>query len=147
MATCYLINRTLSSVLNYKTPFEVLFGRAPNLNAIKVLGCLCYVHNKNHKGDKFAIRSRKCIFLGYPFAKKGWLVYDLKTKSFLISWDVKFIEHVFPFKDLLENNVVPSCIGSTQHDNFDDDFEMYKCDDETLCVDLPNATEDNDMWH
>lgn len=102
MAACYLINRTPSSVLDFKTPYECLFGKEPNLSAIRVMGCLCYAHNQKSKGEKFDSRSRRCIFLGYPFAKKGWLLYDLEKRELLVSCDVDFYEHVFP---LAESNV------------------------------------------
>ena len=38
----------------------------------------------------------KCIFLGYPFAKKGWRVCDLETNETFISRDVIFCEKQFP---------------------------------------------------
>ncbi|XP_048633129.1 uncharacterized protein LOC106359481 [Brassica napus] len=39
---------------------------------------------------------RRCIFTGYPFGQKGWKVYDLEKKEFLISRDVVFYETEFP---------------------------------------------------
>ncbi|GAA0185547.1 hypothetical protein LIER_32835 [Lithospermum erythrorhizon] len=73
----YLINRTLSQVLRFKTPYEYLFGTPPTLTELRVFGSLCYVHNLQAKSDKFSSRSRKCVFLGYPFGKKGWKVFDV----------------------------------------------------------------------
>ncbi|XP_026435026.1 uncharacterized protein LOC113332446 [Papaver somniferum] len=67
-------------------------------SCLKVFGCLCYVHDQSSKRDKFASRGRRCVFLGYPFGKKAWQVYDLDTKEFRVSRDVKFFEHQFPFK-------------------------------------------------
>ncbi|XP_027338026.1 uncharacterized protein LOC113851952 [Abrus precatorius] len=84
----YLINRTPSMLLQGKTPYEILHSKSPSLDHLRVFGCLCYVHNQNHKGDKFASRSRKCVFMGYPYGKKGWRVYDTEANMFLISQDV-----------------------------------------------------------
>lgn len=62
LAAGYLINRTPSALLQNKTPFEILYGHAPGYKHIRVLGCLAYAHNTNHKGDKFQSRSRRCVF-------------------------------------------------------------------------------------
>ncbi|CAA0817284.1 Unknown protein [Striga hermonthica] len=93
----YLINRTPTPLLHGNSPYEVLFGQAPPIKNLRVFGCLCYVHNLDRSGDIFASRSRKCIFVGYPFGKKGWSVFDLDTREFLVSRDVKFFEGQFPF--------------------------------------------------
>ena len=53
--------------------------------------------NQNTNGDKFASRSRWCVFMGYPYGKKGWKVYDLETHEFFVSWDITFFENQFPF--------------------------------------------------
>jgi transposase InsO family protein len=93
----YLINRTPSSVLNGKTPYSILYGREPTYDHLRVFGSLCYAHKHGRLGDKFESRSRRCIFVGYPFGKKGWRLYDLETNEFFVSRDVKFSETEFPF--------------------------------------------------
>ncbi|KAL9226203.1 hypothetical protein vseg_002041 [Gypsophila vaccaria] len=93
----YLINRTPSVLLQGKTPYEVLFAKRPSYANLRTFGCLCYVKHPRKDGDKFASRSRRCIFVGYPFGKKGWEVYDLETKEYFISRDVVFDEFNFPF--------------------------------------------------
>ncbi|CAA7022560.1 unnamed protein product [Microthlaspi erraticum] len=95
----YLINRTPSILLKNKTPFEVLYGHPPGYKHLRVLGCLAYAHNIDHKGDKFTSRSRRCVFLGYPYGKKGWKLYDLEREVVFVSRDVVFQENIFPFAD------------------------------------------------
>ncbi|KAK3018877.1 hypothetical protein RJ639_004442 [Escallonia herrerae] len=58
--------------------------------------------------DKFAPRSRHCVFLGYPPGKKGWRVYDLETNQVFFSRDVKFEETVFPFTTPLGPSPTPA---------------------------------------
>ncbi|KAK9668254.1 hypothetical protein RND81_13G045000 [Saponaria officinalis] len=70
LATTHLINLTLTSVLNWKTPFEVLFHKPPDYSMLRVIRCLAYAHQKT--GDKFKPRAFKCVMLGYPFAQKGY---------------------------------------------------------------------------
>ncbi|KAG7554673.1 Reverse transcriptase RNA-dependent DNA polymerase [Arabidopsis suecica] len=96
LAATHLINRTPSSVLKNKTPYEVLFGKRPSYDMIKTFGCLCYAHYRSRDKDKFGPRSRKCVFVGYPYGKKGWRLFDLDTGKFFVSRDVRFQEDVFP---------------------------------------------------
>ncbi|XP_074347404.1 uncharacterized protein LOC141686256 [Apium graveolens] len=63
---------------------------------LKVFGCLCYATNVTDT-DKLSPRAIKGIFLGYPYAKKGYRILDLSTKKCFISRDVRFVEIVFPF--------------------------------------------------
>ena len=42
--TCYLVNRSPSSVLDDKTPQEVWTGKEPSLTHLKVFGCDANVH-------------------------------------------------------------------------------------------------------
>ncbi|KAK3040145.1 hypothetical protein RJ639_027871 [Escallonia herrerae] len=95
LTTAHLINCTPSTILKHKTPHELLFQKVPSFSHLLVFGCLCYAHTKFV--DKFALRSRRCVFLGYPPGKKGWRVYDLETNQVFFSRDVKFEETVFPF--------------------------------------------------
>lgn len=62
-----------------------------------MFGSLCYAHNQTKGGEKFASRSQKCVFVGYPHSKKGWRLYDLEKSEFFISRDVLFSETKFSY--------------------------------------------------
>ena len=74
------------------TPYDILYGQAPSYKHIRTFGYLCYAHDQNWDKDKFASRSLKCIFVGYPFGKKGWRLYDLESGEYFVSRDVIFVE-------------------------------------------------------
>ena len=103
LTAAYLINRTPNSVLNYSTPFERLFNKAPSYDHIRVFGSLCYAHDQTSSRDKFASRSKRCVFMGYPYGKKEWRLYDLEKLEFFVSRDVVFSEVEFPFAPLLQS--------------------------------------------
>ena len=114
LAAVYIINRTPTPLLGNKTPFEMLYNTPPNFNTLRVFGCLCFAHNKKTRGDKFASRSRKCIFVGYPATKKGWKVYDMETGEIFVSRDVKFYENEFPFTTNVDTSL---CNELQEHNN------------------------------
>ncbi|CAH9066166.1 unnamed protein product [Cuscuta epithymum] len=128
LAVVYLINRTPSGLLANKSPIEVLCGEPPTYDELRVFGCLCFVHNQWAKGNKFAPRGRRCVFVGYPNGKKGWKLFDLDTHEFFVSRDVTFHEDVFPYaaSSVPESNPAPSLdvIG------FDEDTESSFGEDE-----------------
>ena len=88
---CYLVNRSPSTTIDLKTPFEVFFGTPANYSDLKIFGCPAYAHVNDGKLEP---RALKCIFLGYPSGVKGYRLWCVEPKSpkFLISRDVKFDE-------------------------------------------------------
>ena len=58
----YIINRTPNQALNWRTPFEALYGRKPNLSHLHRIGTKAYVLLRGiPKADKLAPRA----FIGY----------------------------------------------------------------------------------
>ncbi|KAK2996505.1 hypothetical protein RJ639_024953 [Escallonia herrerae] len=80
--------------------------------SIRVLGSLCFAHIQGKVRDKFASRSRRCIFVGYPYGKKGWRLYDLETREFFVSRDVDFYETDFPYA-ILEKGTTNDIMGQS----------------------------------
>lgn len=98
LTATYIINRLPSRAIDNGTPYEILFGKIPNNDHLRVFGCLAYAHDNKKSGDKFGERGRKCIFVGYPNCQKGYRLYDLESKKIYTSRDVKFFEEHFPYK-------------------------------------------------
>ncbi|CAA7012886.1 unnamed protein product [Microthlaspi erraticum] len=89
LAAVHLINRTPSTLLNGKTPYEMLYGEAPQFTRLKVFGFLCYAHKISREKDKFGERSRRCIFMGYPNGQKV-VVETTPIVSTQETWDDDF---------------------------------------------------------
>lgn len=47
----YIVNRTLSSALEGKTPEKKRFGKLPNYSYLRVFGCTAYSHQNLGKQD------------------------------------------------------------------------------------------------
>lgn len=124
MTAAYLINRTPTTILNNKSPFEVLFHTSPDYDILRMFDSLCYANVMPQPSDKFAARAIKGVFLGYPYAKKGYKILNLATNQVFISRDVRFVENIFPFKDI-EQSIVPSSLFPSSNHYVDDDPFQY----------------------
>ena len=93
----YLINTTPSPLLQNNTPYELLYGKRPDYSALRVFGCLAYSSTLISSRHKFTPRAIPCVFVGYPTSYKGYKLYNLSTRTFLVSSDVTFRESSFPF--------------------------------------------------
>lgn len=71
LSAAYLINRTPTHVLNNQFLYEVLYGEKPPYDQLRIFGSLCYTQLRSREKDKFVPRSRRCIFVVYPYGQKG----------------------------------------------------------------------------
>lgn len=90
LAATYLINLLPTPVLEWETPYERLMGKKPNYDHLRVIGCLCYASGTKNPTDKFEGRGIRSILVGYPYAQKGYKLYDLEKKRLFVSRDVVF---------------------------------------------------------
>lgn len=111
----YLINRLPSSVLQGKTPYEIMYKRRNHIDHLRVFGCLCYATNVV-KSDKFAERARETILMGYFETQKGYLLLDLTSNTFFVSRHDQFKEHIFPFRKKLSDTTLESSYTHMEQD-------------------------------
>ncbi|XP_019248671.1 PREDICTED: uncharacterized protein LOC109227936 [Nicotiana attenuata] len=93
-----------SGVLKGHTPYHLLFGKAPSCSFLRSFGCLCYASTLSHNRGKFDPRTTTCVFMGYPNGQKGYKLLNLTTRNLFVSRDVHFIEHIFPFSHMSQDN-------------------------------------------
>ena len=72
-AFVHIWNRTPTSAVPGKTPYETFYGNRPDVSMLRVWGCVAYVHIQRDKRDWGSLGSHmeKCIFIGYPSDFKG----------------------------------------------------------------------------
>lgn len=92
----YIRNRLPNTRTGSKaTPYELWFGRKPDVSHLRVFGSAAFVHNHDPKRKKFDARSRKGIFVGYDTnTDKVVKVYDPETRKIERVSDVQIEERV-----------------------------------------------------
>lgn len=81
LAAMYVINRLSSSVLAGKSLFGVIHKKKPNIEHIRIIGCLCFAKRMNVH-DKFDARATAADLMVYSEVTKGYILYDyLSTVS------------------------------------------------------------------
>ncbi|GJX78079.1 retrotransposon protein, putative, ty1-copia subclass [Tanacetum coccineum] len=73
-----------------KTPYELWYGKVPNLSYLKVWGCEALV--KRDTLDKLEQRSVKCIFIGYPKENMGYYFYFPPENKIVVARYAEFFE-------------------------------------------------------
>ncbi|KAJ0590261.1 putative RNA-directed DNA polymerase [Helianthus annuus] len=91
--TTYILNRTITKTRPNITPFEAWNGQKPNVEHLRVFGCLAYALVPKQHRDKLSNKTIKTIFVGYSEASKGYKLYDPQTNKIIISRDVIFDEN------------------------------------------------------
>ena len=86
----YLRNRSPTTAVKEKTPFEVLTGKKPNVENLRIFGCNAYAHVPKDERKKLDSKTKKSIFLGYGDGIKGYRLYDNNKKKVFYSRDVQF---------------------------------------------------------
>ena len=94
---CFLINWMPLSVLNWNTPYHILFPNKPLLPIEpQIFECTCFIRDVRPQVSKLDHNSLKCIFLSYSRVQKGYRCYCPSLRRYLVFADVKFFENV-PF--------------------------------------------------
>lgn len=100
----YTINRLPSSVLDNKSPFEVLFHTTPNYENFRPFGCRVYPYLRDYCTTKLAPRSVPCIFIGYNNQYKGYRCLDPVANKIFTTRHAQFDEASFPYHGQQSHN-------------------------------------------
>ena len=63
-ALLHVLNRSPTSALPGKTPYEAFYGRKPDVSHLRIWGCVAYVHVQKDKRGALGSHMEKCIFIG-----------------------------------------------------------------------------------
>jgi hypothetical protein len=90
----YIRNRSPTSSLNGKTPFELFFKKIPSHKHLTIYGCEAYPLDLPKLSYKFAPRAKvNCFMVGYGESFSIYWIYDKSKKKMFKSRDVRFNEN------------------------------------------------------
>ena len=92
----HVLNRSPRKGLDWKTPYEVLFGRIPDVSYLRVFGCRAWAHTPGDQKKKWDANSRPMIHVGYELGSKAYRLWNPVSRSIVISASVRFDETQFP---------------------------------------------------
>ena len=99
-------------ILQYQSPYSLLFNQEPNYNFLRNFGCACYPYLRHYTASKLDSRSERCAFLGYSTFHHGYRCLSMTFGRIYISRDVNFTKNHYSFADKLHDN--PSSTESIQ---------------------------------
>ncbi|GJW78672.1 retrovirus-related pol polyprotein from transposon TNT 1-94 [Tanacetum coccineum] len=89
---CYTQNRSLIHTRHNKTPYELMHDKKPDLTYFRVFGVLCYPTNDSEDLGKLQPTADIGIFVGYAPSRKGYRIYNKRTRQIMETIHVQFDE-------------------------------------------------------
>ncbi|GKA84318.1 retrovirus-related pol polyprotein from transposon TNT 1-94 [Tanacetum coccineum] len=89
---CYTQNRSLIHTRHEKTPYELVHNKKPDLTFFRVFGALCYPTNDSENLGKLQPTADIGIFVGYAPNRKGYRIYNKRTRQIMETIHVTFDE-------------------------------------------------------
>lgn len=104
LSSCFILNRIPTNDSG-KTPYELWKGRTPNLDFLKVWGCLAKVNIPESKNRKQGSKTLDAVFTGYAQNNNAYSflvikseINDISNNTILEARDASFFEDIIPFK-------------------------------------------------
>ena len=93
----HVYNRTLISHLKWRTPFEALRNKKPDVSHLCIFSCCAYVFlPEDVRANKLSPKSETMIYLGQPAGYKGCCFYRITNGQIFIDATAVFDETYFP---------------------------------------------------
>lgn len=119
-------------MLNFESPFKLLFHKPPNYFILRVFGCITFPYLRPYHSNKFDFHTEKCVFISYSLYHKGYKCLFI-TGMIYIMQNVKFNENEFLFiHDLKFEEVTSSQSCPTTSSSIQDNQLSFRCSPSSL---------------
>ena len=120
-AAAYLLNRTPTKKLNYRTPFEMVTGKKPSVAHLRQIGCKAFaLTHKIPKRDKMEVRANIGYHVGYA-STNIFYVWIPSLDKVIRTRDVVFKDGLF---DPLNDITLGQLIDKKQHSSIIQQIEI-----------------------
>ena len=89
----YMLNRLLSSTNPEKTPYEMMYGRKPNLSHVRIFGCAASARLHGPNGE-WTSRTREGILVGHVPDTREYKLWDKERREYFSSRPVDFFDYL-----------------------------------------------------
>ncbi|GJT30402.1 ribonuclease H-like domain, reverse transcriptase, RNA-dependent DNA polymerase [Tanacetum coccineum] len=102
----YILNSVPTKALEDITPYEAIKRRKPNLENLRVFGCMAYAKVPSQRLTKLDDRSSRMVYLGNEQGSKAYRLFDPTTQKICVSRDVKFKENeTWDWKEYMSEHI------------------------------------------
>ncbi|GKB01534.1 ribonuclease H-like domain, reverse transcriptase, RNA-dependent DNA polymerase [Tanacetum coccineum] len=143
----YILNSVPTKALEDITPYEAIKQRKPNLENLRVFGCIAYAKVPSQHLTKLDDRSIKMVYLGNEQGSKAYRLFDPTTQRVCVSRDVKFKENeTWDWKDYISEHTddepewTDFRIGNLEVTNKHHDHETQPLEEDN---EFPNNNDDD----
>jgi hypothetical protein len=97
-AAVYCRNRSPTTSLDDRTPYEAWCGKRPAISHMRIFGCLAFAHIRKEERKKLDPKAKACIFVGYSPDSSTYRLWDMEEGKLIESQDVYFVENQLGIK-------------------------------------------------
>ncbi|GKA31064.1 putative ribonuclease H-like domain-containing protein [Tanacetum coccineum] len=90
---CYVLNKVLVIKPHHKTPYELIRGRTPLIDFMKLFGCPVTILNTRDYLGKFNGKADEGIFIGYSVVSKAMRLFNKMAKIVEETLNIRFLEN------------------------------------------------------
>nr|GEW44664.1 zinc finger, CCHC-type [Tanacetum cinerariifolium] len=143
----YILNSVPTKALEDFTPYKAIKQRKPNLENLRVFGCISYAKVPSQRLRKLDDRSTKMVYLGNEQGLKAYRLFDPTTQRICVSRDVKFkADETWDWQDYMSEHINDEPewtnfkIGNLEVTNEHHDQETQPIEDDN---EFPNNNDNN----
>lgn len=143
-AAVYILNRTGTSSVKGVSPFELWFGKQPQIDHLKVFGSKVFTHIPQEKRRKWDRKAEEGVFVGYCENTKGFRIWQPEVNKIIVSRDIIFKEDEDVTTDVNGSTDIQPCVVFDLNGSANPDPDSTSLDGSAIPVSDLNSSMSSD---